>query len=209
MTSNPSGTVTFLFTDMENSTRMAREHPETWEDTRARHHDILREAIECYQGYVFQIIGDAFCAAFHKAADALNAAIKAQRGLQNESWGELVIRVRMGIHPGKAEAHGGEYHGYLTLSLVQRLMSAGHGGQILLSDATEKLLREELHLPKQKNRPLGSGLFSQSNDCLFPSDRTRLPIIPRQKFKIKHVDDPIIVQIRFSGSCFVIVHPNR
>jgi predicted ATPase/class 3 adenylate cyclase len=140
----PTGTVTFLFTDIEGSTKLAREYPETWESARAKHHDILREAIECCHGYVFQIIGDAFCAAFHKAADALHAAIRAQRGLQNELWGKSVIRVRMGIHTGKAELHDNEYHGYLTLSLVQRLMSTGHGGQILISDATEKLLREEL-----------------------------------------------------------------
>ena len=158
MTSNPSGTVTFLFTDIEHSTRLAREHPEVWEDARARHHAILREAIESNQGYVFQIIGDAFCAAFHKAADALNAATRAQRGLQNELWGGLTIRVRMGIHTGKAEAHGGEYHGYLTLSLVQRLMAAGHGGQILLSDATEKLLREEL-LKETSLRDMGEHKF--------------------------------------------------
>lgn len=138
----PTGTVTFLFTDIEGSTKLAREHPETWESARARHHDILWEAIESNNGFVFQIIGDAFCAAFYKAGDAVKAAIKAQQGLQNESWGEFVIRVRMGIHTGEAEAHHNEYRGYLTLSFVQRIMSAGYGEQILLSDTTEKLLRE-------------------------------------------------------------------
>ena len=62
MTSNPTGTVTFLFTDIENSTMLAREHPETWEVARARHHAILHEAIESNNGFVFQIVGDAFCA---------------------------------------------------------------------------------------------------------------------------------------------------
>src|SRR5688572_27454210 len=128
MTSKPSGTVTFLFTDIENSTQLAREHPETWEAARARHHVILREAIERNNGFVFQIIGDAFCAAFHKAADALKAAIKSQQDLQNESWGEVTIYVRIGIHTGEAELDGDDYRGYTTLSLVQRLMSAGHGG---------------------------------------------------------------------------------
>jgi len=70
MTSKPSGTVTFLFTDIENSTRLAREFPAIWEATKARHHAILREAIESNNGFVFQIVGDAFCAAFHKAGDA-------------------------------------------------------------------------------------------------------------------------------------------
>ena len=140
----PSGTVTFLFTDIEASTRLAREHSEQWESLRARHHEILRTAIEQNHGFVFQIIGDAFCASFHKAADALRAAILAQQGLANEAWGETVIRVRMGIHTGEAEIDGTEYRGYLTMSMVQRLMSAGHGGQVLISGATENLLRGQL-----------------------------------------------------------------
>ena len=74
----PTGTVTFLFTDIEGSTRLAQEHPNTWEALRARHHDILRSAIEAHNGYVFQIIGDAFCVAFHTAGAALRAAAKAQ-----------------------------------------------------------------------------------------------------------------------------------
>jgi len=144
MNNLPSGTVTFLFTDIENSTQLAREHPETWEAARARHHAILREAIEFNNGFVFQIIGDAFCAAFHKAGDALKASIKAQQDLQDEPWGEFTIYVRMGIHTGEAEIEGNEYRGYTTLSFVQRLMSAGHGGQILISNTTENLLREQL-----------------------------------------------------------------
>lgn len=123
---------------------MARAHPKTWETLRARHHDILHRAIASNNGYVFQISGDAFCAAFHKAADALNAAYLTQQELKSEPWGEATIRVRMGIHTGEAEAKNNEYHGYLTLSLVQRLMSAGHGGQILVSGATENLLRDRL-----------------------------------------------------------------
>lgn len=146
MAANPTGTVTFLFTDIENSTQLAREHPETWEAARARHHTILREAIERNNGFVFQIVGDAFCAAFHKAGDALKASLKAQRNLQDEPWDEVTIYVRMGIHTGEAENEGDEYRGYTTLSFVQRLMSAGHGGQILVSNPTENLLRE--HLPE-------------------------------------------------------------
>jgi predicted ATPase/class 3 adenylate cyclase/DNA-binding CsgD family transcriptional regulator len=144
MTSNPSGTVTFLFTDIENSTKLAREYPQAWEAAQARHHAILREAIESSYGFVFQIVGDAFCAAFHKAGDALKAALTAQQNLQNEIWGEITVYVRMGIHTGEAESEGDDYHGYTTLSFVQRLMSAGHGGQILVSGAAENLLREQL-----------------------------------------------------------------
>jgi predicted ATPase/class 3 adenylate cyclase len=158
MANLPSGTVTFLFTDIEGSTKLAQQHRDFWETLRERHHAILRNAIESNNGYVFQIIGDAFCAAFHKAGEALKAALKSQQGLQNEEWDDVPIRVRMGIHTGEAEAYAGEYHGYLTMSLVQRLMSAGHGGQILISDTTEKLLREEL--PKNVSlRNLGEHKF--------------------------------------------------
>jgi predicted ATPase/class 3 adenylate cyclase len=144
MNNPPSGTVTFLFTDIEGSTKLARQHPEIWEAARAKHHSILQEAVKENKGFVFQIIGDAFCAAFHTAGDGLKAAVKAQQGLHHEIWGECVIRVRMGIHTGEAEAHDNEYQGYLTLSLVQRLMSAGHGGQVLVSGATENLLQGQL-----------------------------------------------------------------
>jgi predicted ATPase/class 3 adenylate cyclase len=158
MTEHPTGTVTFLFTDIEGSTKLARAYPDTWETARARHHDILREAIESNHGFVFQIIGDAFCVAFYTAGDALKASLNAQRGLQTEVWGDCVIRARMGIHTGEAQAEENEYRGYLTLSLTQRLMSAGHGGQVLVSGAAEQLLRGPL--PKDVSlRDLGRHSF--------------------------------------------------
>ena len=123
----PTGTVTFLFTDIEGSTKLAQEHREQWEALQARHHAILQSAMDAHGGYVFQIIGDAFCVAFHKAGDAVKAALQSQQDLQKESWGDVVIRVRMGIHTGEAETEGVDYRGYLTLSLIQRVMSAGHG----------------------------------------------------------------------------------
>jgi|SRR5688572_27563491 len=101
MTNLPSGTVTFLFTDIEGSTKLAREYPNTWETLRARHHAILRSAIQLYDGYIFQIIGDAFCAAFHTAGDALRAAAKSQIDLHSENWGDTPVKVRMGIHSGR------------------------------------------------------------------------------------------------------------
>ena len=141
----PSGTVTFLFTDIEGSTKLAQEHPDAWESLRKRHDDILRTAIESQNGYVFQIIGDAFCAAFHTAGDALQAAIKAQTDLYSANWGDTPVKARMGIHTGKAEIQESkDYIGYAALSRVQRIMSAGHGGQTLLSQATQDLVREEL-----------------------------------------------------------------
>jgi predicted ATPase/class 3 adenylate cyclase len=144
MSSYPSGTVTFLFTDIEGSTSLAQKRPDTWEKLSDRHHAILQSAMDAYNGYVFQIIGDAFCVAFHTARDGLNAAINAQRQLQNENWGETPINVRMGIHTGKAEKRKNDYREYLTLARVQRVMSAAHGGQALLSNATAELIRGQL-----------------------------------------------------------------
>lgn len=140
----PSGTVTFLFTDIEGSTKLAQAHPELWETLRERHHTILGSAIERHKGYVFQIIGDAFCAAFPTVKDGLTAALDAQRGLQNEDWGQTPVKVRMGLHTGAAEYHGSDYRGYLTMARVQRVMSTAYGGQILLSNASAELIRGEL-----------------------------------------------------------------
>ena len=142
----PTGTVTFLFTDIEGSTRLAQQSRDAWEALRACHHAILRAAIEAQDGYVFQIIGDAFCAAFSTAEDAIRAAIKAQIDLNAEKWMEGVsIKVRMGIHTGKAEIQeNGEYLGYLAMSRVQRLMSAAHGGQVVVSLAAQELVRDDL-----------------------------------------------------------------
>ena len=144
MTLPPTGTVTFLFTDIEGSTKLAQQHPAEWESARQRHHAILREATEAHQGYVFQVIGDAFCVAFPTASDALQAALDAQRALQAEAWGETPIRVRMGLHTGAADARDGDYHGYLTLAHVQRVMSTAYGGQTLVSNATASLLSGQL-----------------------------------------------------------------
>ena len=144
MSSLPTGTVTFLFTDIEGSTKLAQVYPELWETLRDRHHAILQSAIEAHNGYVFQVIGDAFCAAFHTARDGLKAALQAQRKLQTEAWGKTPIKVRMGLHTGVAELNESGYRGYLTMARVQRVMSTAYGGQILLSNASAELIRGEL-----------------------------------------------------------------
>jgi DNA-binding NarL/FixJ family response regulator/class 3 adenylate cyclase len=142
----PTGTVTFLFTDIEASTKLWEQHPQEMLVTHARHNQILREAIESNNGHVFQVIGDAFCAAFHTAGDAVRAAVKSQLDLHNEKWEGAHIKVRMGIHTGKAEVQvaDGLYSGYMTLTRVQRLMSAGCGGQVLVSFATQELVYDDL-----------------------------------------------------------------
>ena len=148
MDSLPSGTVTFLFSDIEGSTKLAQEYPDQWETLRARHNAILQAAMDACNGYVFQIIGDAVCVAFHSASDALNAALNAQWLLQNEPWSPAPVKVRMGIHTGAAQLNDTSaqiiYLGYATLVLTQRMMSAGHGGQILISGATRELVRDAL-----------------------------------------------------------------
>jgi class 3 adenylate cyclase/DNA-binding NarL/FixJ family response regulator len=145
----PTGTVTFLFTDIEGSTTLAQQYPAALPVLLARHHAILHQAIQAHQGHVFQITGDAFCAAFHTASDALLAALAAQRGLQHEAWQPAPIKVRMGVHTGAAEAgaieeRAGGYVGYLTLTRAQRVMAIAHGGQILLSNSTAELLHGQL-----------------------------------------------------------------
>jgi class 3 adenylate cyclase len=144
MNNLPSGTVTFLFTDIEGSTKLAQQHPDQWEALRERHHAILRSAINMHHGYIFQIIGDSFCVSFHTAVDALHATVEAQQQLQYTDWRETPIRVRMGIHTGSAEFNGTDYRGYLTMAKVQRVMSVAYGGQVLLSNTSAELLHHEL-----------------------------------------------------------------
>jgi len=144
----PSGTVTFLFTDIEGSTKLSQQYREAMPALLARHNQILHQAIEAHNGYVFQVVGDSFAVAFHSAGDALHAALDAQRALHNENWSPAPIKVRMGIHTGTAKLNDASaptiYSGYATLASTQRVMSAGHGGQILLSGATRELVRHFL-----------------------------------------------------------------
>jgi predicted ATPase/class 3 adenylate cyclase len=139
MAGPPTGTVTFLFTDIEGSTRHARADPAAWSAARPRHHEIVRAAIESNQGFVFRVVGDAFLAAFSTVDGAVAAALVAQRQLQVERWPGPRMKVRIGLHTGAAEWQSGDYEGYLTLAHVQRVMSAGHGGQIVLTQTTADL----------------------------------------------------------------------
>ncbi|HEY5728893.1 MAG TPA: adenylate/guanylate cyclase domain-containing protein, partial [Anaerolineales bacterium] len=173
MSALPSGTVTFLFTDIEGSTRLAQEHRAHWESLRTRHHTILQSSMDIHNGYVFQIIGDAFCVAFHSANDALNAASTAQQSLHKEPWSPAPIKVRMGIHTGAAQLTAdNQYSGYTTLALTQRIMSAGHGGQILLSGATRELVRDTL----PKNTELNNLGEKRLKDLMRPEHIYQLNI---------------------------------
>jgi predicted ATPase/class 3 adenylate cyclase len=136
----PSGTITFLFTDVERSTRLWEERPEYMGPALARHDAIVRAAVEEAGGYVFSTAGDAFSAAFAAPSQAASAARDAQIALASERWPvDVTIRVRMGLHTGTAEERDGNYFG-TALNRVARLTSAAHGGQVLVSNACAQLL---------------------------------------------------------------------
>jgi predicted ATPase/class 3 adenylate cyclase len=145
VTSPPTGTLTFLFTDIEGSTKMWERDSSVMQLALARHDEILRSAIEERGGYVFKTIGDAFCCAFSTAPDALEAALETQRRLLSSEWEESgPLRVRMALHMGVAEERDGDYFGP-PVNRVARLLSAAHGGQVLLSLPTQELVRDQLH----------------------------------------------------------------
>jgi predicted ATPase/class 3 adenylate cyclase len=139
----PTGTVSFLFTDIVGSTRLWEKFPADMGEAIARHDALIRSAVETHEGFVFKTVGDSVCAAFQSPRDSLEAAIDAQRALTSEDWKKIgALTVRMGIHAGAAEFRDGDYFGG-TLNRVARIEGAGHGGQILLSRLAVELLEEE------------------------------------------------------------------
>ena len=144
MSNLPSGIITFLFTDIEGSTNLWERCPIAMRPALALHDNLLREAIERHRGYVFKTVGDAFCAAFWTAPDALNAALEAQLVLLEQKWADTgLLRVRMGLHTGTAEERDGDDSGP-TVNRVARLQGVGHGQQVLISQATYQLLGDSL-----------------------------------------------------------------
>ena len=141
MANVPSGTITFLFTDIEGLTRLWEQHPDAMRNALAAHDRILRDAIEHNDGYVFATGGDSFAAAFSRIYDGLLAAVEAQRALTAEDWADATIHVRMALHAGEAEERDGDYFGQ-ALNRAARLMSAAHGGQVLVSQSAFEIGRE-------------------------------------------------------------------
>lgn len=139
---HPTGAVTFLFTDVEGSTKLAQSFPELYPEALKRHNEILKKAVEIHNGFVFKTVGDAFCCAFHNPADAIRSAIKIQKSLLNEKWNEVKIKVRIGIHSGKAEWNGNDYMGYITLARSSRVMSVAYGEQIIVSQDSYELVNQ-------------------------------------------------------------------
>jgi predicted ATPase/class 3 adenylate cyclase len=142
----PTGTVTFLFTDIEGSTSLWEKYPEEMKNALAKHDAILKEAIQSNHGHIIKTTGDGVHAVFTTAIDSVNASIAAQRELSSSftiSPSTFALKVRMGIHTGEAELRDGDYYGS-SLNRAARIMSIGHGGQVLLSHATAELIREQL-----------------------------------------------------------------
>lgn len=140
----PTGTVTFLFTDIAGSTQRWEQHPRLMRANLAQHDAVLRAAIRQHSGAVVKGTGDGLIAAFAQAADGLEAALAGQRAIVAADWGAAgPLRVRMALHSGEAQLIDGDYFGP-TLNRTARLLATGHGGQVLLSLAAAELLRDRL-----------------------------------------------------------------
>ncbi|MBV9402663.1 MAG: adenylate/guanylate cyclase domain-containing protein, partial [Candidatus Eremiobacteraeota bacterium] len=137
----PTGTVTFAFSDIEGSTQLWERERDAMHEAVRRHDALMRAAIESQGGFVFKTVGDAFCAVFARAEDAVAAALAAQRGLISEDFSAVSgLRVRMALHTGTALERDGDYFGP-AVNRVSRLVAIGHGGQTLLSGVTADLVQ--------------------------------------------------------------------
>ena len=174
----PSGVVTFLFTDVEGSTRRWEADADAMRKALAAHDDVLRSAIEANGGFLFKHTGDGVCAAFASPKSAVDAAVAAQRVLE--------LPVRMGLATGEAELREGDYFG-AVLNRAARVMAAGHGGQVLLADSTAGLLTgvdlADLGPRRLRDVPMPVGVFQIRAAGLrteFPTD-TRSQVLARRE----------------------------
>jgi predicted ATPase/class 3 adenylate cyclase len=139
----PSGTVTLLFSDIEGSTRLLEQLGQRYADVLDEHRRLIRGAIAGHGGQEVRTEGDAFFVAFARAGDAVSAAVAAQRGLAGFKWPQgLAVRVRIGVHTGEPRVVGGDYVG-IDVHGAARICAAAHGGQVVVSEATQKLLASE------------------------------------------------------------------
>jgi predicted ATPase/class 3 adenylate cyclase len=175
-----------LFTDLEGSTRLWEEHPDKMQAALARHDEIVRSAIECHDGHLVKTTGDGAHAAFATAPDAVAAAVDAQEQLVGEAWplpGGL--RVRMGLHTGHAEMRAGDYYGP-AVNRAARVAAAANGAQIVITHATEELVRDGL--------PVGVGLLDLGEHRLRDLSRPErvfqltVPGLPRDFAPLRSLD---------------------
>ncbi|MBC5800584.1 MAG: adenylate/guanylate cyclase domain-containing protein [Candidatus Eremiobacteraeota bacterium] len=140
----PTGTLTFLFSDIEGSTQRWERDRSAMQEAVRRHDTLVRRAIGVNGGYVFKTIGDAFCAVFARAQEALKAALEAQRMLRAEDFSSVDgVRVRMALHTGTADERDNDYFGP-AVNRVARLLAIGHGGQVLVSGVTADLAQADM-----------------------------------------------------------------
>ena len=150
----PTGTVTFLLTDIEGSTRLERQLRERYGDVLDQHRRLMRAALERHGGHEIDTQGDSFFFVFARASDAVAAAVEAQRALTNHAWPDgTQVRVRMGLHTGEASFSDGRYVG-LAVHRAARILAAGHGAQVLLSSTTRDVVEDDLP-PQQHIVDLG------------------------------------------------------
>jgi non-specific serine/threonine protein kinase len=163
MPSLPAGTVTFLFTDIQGSTRLLRDLRDQYATVLADHRAILRAAFDRWRGTEIDTQGDAFFVAFSRAVDALGAAVEAQRAVAAHVWNRsATVRVRMGLHTGEPTIGPTGYVG-MDVHRAARICSAGHGGQVLLSQSTRELVAHDLP-PDVTLRDLGEHRLKDMED---------------------------------------------
>ncbi|MBC7834569.1 MAG: hypothetical protein H7Y88_05650 [Phycisphaerales bacterium] len=185
------GTLTALFTDLERSTALWERDPVAMRAAQHTHEVALREVIEAHGGRVFKTTGDGVCSVFNDASRAVAAALECQRRLRTEPWGTAVpLRARMAMHTGVLESHGSDYFGR-ALNRVARLLAAGHGGQVLLSQTTADLAAESL--------PAGAALRDMGTHRLRDLER------PERVLQLVHAD----LEAEFPALRTLEAHPHN
>jgi predicted ATPase/class 3 adenylate cyclase len=191
MPSLPSGTVTFLFSDVEGSTQLLERYPEATGIALARHHDLFEEVVARHDGAIFETVGDAVYAAFSQPRDAVTAALEVQQGLRSEDWGEVGrLAVRIAIHSGPVERRGDHYFGP-ALFRCARLQALGYGEQTLLSAVTAQMVAAALP-PGATLRDLGQHRLKDLGE-------------PEQVFQLNHPD----LRAEFPSLKSLDSHPNN
>ena len=181
----PTGTVTLVFTDIEGSTRLLETLGECYGEVLAEHRSLLRQAFSTHGGIEVDTQGDAFFYAFPRASDAVVATSEGQRALADHTWPEdTEIGVRMGIHTGEPALSGEGYVG-ADVHRAARICSAAHGGQVLVSEATARLLgpeMQDLTLPRPREpRPQGPERAPASLPARDRRTKRRLPCDPEPR----------------------------
>ena len=218
MTETITGTTTFLFTDVEGSTTLLKSLRERYGEVLAEHQTLLRDAVVANNGVEVDTQGDACFFAFPTATDGVQAALEAQRALAAHEWPDgAPVRVRMGLHSGRASSQDGRYHG-VAVHRAARISSAAHGGQILLSQTTRELLEDEeevglltvrdlgVHRLKDLDRP--ARLFQAVAPGLrrdFPAPRTGLAA-ERRRRRWLVAAATIVVLIAAGAGAYLLLH---